>query len=63
MDNIECSFCGTSEPIGEGKGQFIAGPKVFICRDCVELTIEIFGGDPEWRAKVIRMLKAISDSK
>jgi len=60
MENIKCSFCGKSLPQAEAKDQFVAGPKAFICRDCVDLTIEIFGPkDPQWRERTIKILKAM----
>lgn len=58
MENIECSFCGNSAPKEEAKNQFVAGPNAFICRDCVELTIEIFGmQDQQWGERMINLLK------
>ena len=63
MKNIECSFCGKSVPGEEAKGQFVAGPKVFICRDCVDLTIEIFcKKDPQWGERTIVTLQAMRDA-
>ncbi len=64
MKNIECSFCGTSVPHEEAKGKFVAGPGVFICRDCVDMMIDIFGQkDPKWRERTIKALKAIPNAK
>jgi len=37
-ENLCCSFCGTSQK--EVK-KLIAGPKVYICNQCVELCNEI----------------------
>ena len=63
MENITCSFCCKSVPTEKAKGQFVAGPKVFICRDCVDLTIEIFGEkDPQWRERAIKVLKAMPNA-
>jgi len=60
MANIECSFCGTSAPHEEAKSRFIAGPQVFVCRDCVEMMIEIFSEkDPQWGKRTIKTLKAM----
>ena len=60
MENIECSFCGKSVPKEEAKDQFVAGPKAYICRDCVDLTIHIFGElDAQWRERTINTLKAM----
>ena len=63
MEIIECSFCSKSVPMEEAKGQFVAGPKAFICRDCVDLTIEIFGPqNPLWRERTIKVLKAMPNA-
>ena len=60
MENTVCSFCGKSVPWEEAKGQFVAGSKAFICRDCIDLTIEIFGEvDPQWAMRTIEVLKSI----
>ena len=42
-----CSFCGrTAEEVGE---RLIAGPEgVFICRECVEACMDIFGDEDEY---------------
>jgi ATP-dependent protease Clp ATPase subunit len=58
MEKIECSFCGKSVHKEEAKSQFVAGPDAFICRGCVELTIEIFGmQDQQWGKRMIDLLK------
>ena len=62
MSKIECSFCGKSylEPLS--KTRIVAGPRVFICRDCVGLCVEIFaGGDAHWRDEKIKELMALRD--
>ena len=42
----ECSFCGKTF---EGPNPGVAGPDVFICRDCIGLCIEVMATDaPEW---------------
>jgi ATP-dependent protease Clp ATPase subunit len=34
----------------KSKGHVVAGAKVFICRSCVEICIDVFSSsDPEWR--------------
>jgi hypothetical protein len=41
-----CSFCGKAKP---GVLQLIAGPKVFICNECVQLCVRMISIDhPEW---------------
>jgi ATP-dependent protease Clp ATPase subunit len=63
MKNIECSFCGKSVPGEEAKGQFVAGPKAFICWDCVDLTVEIFcKKDPQWGNRTIVTLQAMRNT-
>ena len=63
MEYIECSFCRKSAPMEESKDEFVAGPKVFICRDCVDLTVEIFGEkDPQWRERMIKFLNAMPNA-
>ncbi len=60
MENIVCSFCGTSFPHEEAKDRLVAGPEAFICRDCVEMTIDIFGTpNLEWRNRMIKLLSAM----
>ncbi len=54
---IHCSFCGLSKE--EAKGHIIAGPTVFICRDCIDMCVEVFATkDDEWRARTIEKLTA-----
>jgi ATP-dependent protease Clp ATPase subunit len=60
MENIVCSFCGNSTPKEQAKDRFVAGPAAFICRDCVDLTIDVFGEkDKLWRERTINSLKAM----
>jgi hypothetical protein len=55
-EHVECSLCGTKISISD-KGKVVAGPKVFICRDCVGLCIEVMADkDPEWRDQKIEAL-------
>jgi bifunctional DNA-binding transcriptional regulator/antitoxin component of YhaV-PrlF toxin-antitoxin module len=55
---MNCSFCGKAiaqpEPPQPGAPRppklAVAGPRVFICRDCVGLCISVMAeSDPEWR--------------
>ena len=63
-ENIECSFCGTSAAPEDAKGRFVAGPNVFICRGCVDMTIDIFRDmDPQWAAQKIEALEAPRSAK
>ena len=63
MENIECSFCGKSVPKEEAKDRFVAGPQAFICRDCVDLTIEIFGKkDSQSGERAIKALEAMRNA-
>jgi ClpX C4-type zinc finger protein len=55
-----CSFCGTRISISD-KRKVVAGPNVFICRDCVGLCIELMAeADPEWRDQKIEVLKKLT---
>jgi ATP-dependent protease Clp ATPase subunit len=60
MANIECSFCGTSVSQDEAKERFVAGPAVFVCRNCVDMMIEIFcENDPQWGEQKIQAIRAM----
>jgi hypothetical protein len=57
MAKVACSFCGISAPRQESKTRFVAGPTVFICRDCVDITIDVFADyDPAWAKEKIKHL-------
>ncbi|HLJ71174.1 MAG TPA: ClpX C4-type zinc finger protein [Roseiarcus sp.] len=57
MTQIECSFCGVSATKDDARDKYIAGPNVFICRDCVDTMIEIFcETDPEWGRRTMKRL-------
>ena len=58
---VDCSFCGTRFSTSD-KGKVVAGPNVFICRDCVGLCLDVMAEtDPEWRDQKIEGLKALKD--
>jgi ATP-dependent protease Clp ATPase subunit len=64
MKTVACSFCGTAATLEEARTRFVAGPTVFICRDCVGLTIEIFTDqDPQWGERKIKDIEAILKTK
>jgi hypothetical protein len=64
MEKIECSFCGKPASHDEAKGRFIAGPKVFVCRDCVDIRIDVFCKmEPQWGEEKIKHLEAIRVAK
>jgi ATP-dependent Clp protease ATP-binding subunit ClpX len=42
---LYCSFCGKTQ---HNVQKLIAGPKVHICDECVDLCIEILGAEREW---------------
>lgn len=42
LDNLTCSFCGNSQ---EKVKKLIAGPRVYICDECVTLCVEIMVED------------------
>jgi ATP-dependent protease Clp ATPase subunit len=56
---MACSFCGTRiEPPVKGAPKLaVAGPNVFICRDCVGICMEVMAeSDPVWRDQKIEAL-------
>jgi ATP-dependent protease Clp ATPase subunit len=57
MQEIACSFCGTTMSKDEAKNNFVAGPDVFICRGCVEMCLDIFSRDAAWRDRQIAKLR------
>lgn len=62
MVAIACSFCGTVLTKATAKDRVVAGPQVFICRDCVGLCIEIFGPtDAAWREEKIAALEGMRE--
>jgi ATP-dependent protease Clp ATPase subunit len=42
---LYCSFCGKSQ---YDVTRLVAGPKVYICDECVVCCIDILGDQPEW---------------
>jgi hypothetical protein len=60
--DITCSFCGTLYPGAESKGRIVAGPTVFICRDCVDICVQVFMEDPAWRDAKIQQLNEKRDA-
>ena len=54
---VQCSFCGKEQ---HQVLQIIAGPKVFICNECVQLCVQIVGeGHPEWLEEHKRVVSEI----
>jgi hypothetical protein len=51
-----CSFCGKSQHVVE---RLIAGPKVFICDECVGICINILGEDRDWCSREIGNLRRL----
>jgi hypothetical protein len=49
-----CSFCGKSQ---HHVKKLIAGPKVFICDECVDICIEVLGADRDWCDREVANLK------
>ena len=55
---VECSFCGSA--IAEGTCHAVAGPRVFICRECIGICIEVMATeDPAWRDQKIEALQKL----
>jgi hypothetical protein len=66
MSNDYCSFCGSPIAIPSDRSKptlVVAGPTVFICRECVGICIEVMSDDAEWRDKQIAVLTAKRRSK
>jgi ATP-dependent protease Clp ATPase subunit len=58
----ECSFCGTplAKQVPGAPTLVVAGPRVYICRDCVGLCIEIMAeSDPAWREQKLETLTSL----
>ena len=53
MAEMYCSFCGKSQ---HAVAKLIAGPKVFICDECVGICITILGSDKAWSEKQLAEL-------
>ncbi len=53
---LYCSFCGKSQHAVE---KLIAGPKVFICNECVDVCMGVLGENREWCDKEIANLKRL----
>jgi hypothetical protein len=52
-----CSFCGKDYPGASSKGRVVMGARVFICRDCVDICVDVFAGyDTTWAEDKIRQL-------
>jgi hypothetical protein len=52
---MACSFCGTQATEETWQTHYVAGPKVFVCRDCVGMRIDIFSeNDHQWADKKAR---------
>jgi hypothetical protein len=59
--DFQCSFCGTKIRPAE-KASAVAGPDVFICRDCIGLCIEIMALEaPQWFDEKIAAVQAPRD--
>jgi len=58
IEELECSFCGAN--LSKEPGRAVAGPRVFICRDCVGICIEVMAAeDAEWREQKIKTLNEL----
>jgi len=53
---LYCSFCGKSQ---HDVKKLIAGPKVFICDECVECCIGILAEDRDWCDLEIENIKRL----
>jgi ATP-dependent protease Clp ATPase subunit len=53
---LHCSFCGKSQ---HDVARLVAGPKVYICDECVVCCIEILSDQAEWCDGQIANLKRL----
>jgi ATP-dependent Clp protease ATP-binding subunit ClpX len=61
MADLKCSFCGKSQ---KEVWKLIAGPKAFICNECVQLGAEICADDqkdPDGARKWLKQHKELVD--
>jgi ATP-dependent protease Clp ATPase subunit len=56
MSDITCSFCCKTYSNDEAKARMVAGPEVFICRDCVDICVQVFMKNAAWRDAKIQQL-------
>jgi ATP-dependent protease Clp ATPase subunit len=57
MQKVACSFCGKAP---DEVLQITAGPKAFICNECVELCVTIIAkGHPEWLEKHKQLIRKL----
>jgi hypothetical protein len=57
---LQCSFCNKDEHQVE---RLIAGPKVFICNECIEVCLDILNDDPRLaKVQALRDKKAANGS-
>jgi len=62
MATMQCSFCGApvAKPVKGAPVLAVAGPSVFICRDCVGICIQVMAeSDPDWRDQKIEALSSL----
>jgi ATP-dependent protease Clp ATPase subunit len=58
--NVQCSFCGKND---DEVLQMTAGPKAFICSECVEVCVEVIAkGHPEWLTAHKRLIRKLEGS-
>jgi ATP-dependent protease Clp ATPase subunit len=56
---VTCSFCGKSQ---DEVLQITAGPKAFICSECVEVCVEVIArGHPEWLEKHKQLIRKLEE--
>jgi ATP-dependent protease Clp ATPase subunit len=59
LRKMHCSFCRQDE---HAVARLIAGPRVFICEECVNKCIGILGSKPEWCDQQIARLEQLRAS-
>ncbi len=58
--DVRCSFCGNDHSGEVSKGRIVAGAAVFICRNCVDICIQVFADyDLAWVEAKIQQLNEV----
>jgi uncharacterized Fe-S cluster-containing protein len=64
MKHKDCSFCGKSAPDEIAEAKLMSGKEATICRNCLELMLEVFARkDKSWRDRTIFSLRSLDDRK
>jgi ATP-dependent protease Clp ATPase subunit len=60
-EELHCSFCGKGE---SEVRQIVAGPKVFICNNCVRICTEVLSeAQPDWFDEYIQFVNQLQQNR